>query len=1109
MKPFHKNFARAFFVFILLAGFLLYPANELYAQDAVIEGEIRSAVTDEPLPGANIVLRGTTIGSATNIDGTYRFTVPATRVTGESVELVASFVGYRQRVQTITLTAGTHNVDFTLARDVLGLEEVVVTGVVGATHRERLPFTVGLVSRTDLEQVPWTSADQALRGKIAGVTIVKGSGQPGASSSIRLRGATSITHSLEPLYIVDGAILSGPLVDFDALDIESIEVVKGAAAASMYGSRAASGVINITTRRGRELGMNQTNITVRSEWGFNQLPNTIPRNMSHFYRVDDPNNPGTYLDEDGNPVPKESYDPATGTYVDNRVIDAWPENDGIYFADKPFPTGTQLYDHVDNFFNPGVFSLNSVSISGRTVNTNFLVSAQNMIEPGVISWDRSWSGVNPATGEQLSYSLRDGLDGYTRRNVRVNLDHRLSPELSLSVSGSFANSVRDDYPGGLFGLLLLPPDVDVLAPNDDGEPYRIRPGADVTEQSNPLYAIANADLETTRQRFLTSAELRYSPLDWLNFETNLGFDRRDTHAETFYDQGFKTLLPSLLNEGQYGRSNRIDVSLNSSFDVNVVHNFGQLATNTRLRYLAEMWDIESMATTGRAFTVPGIRNWDNTDREQVLFGNHIERVRSEGFFFITGLDYDGRYIMDFLVRRDGSSLFGPDDRWQTYYRVSGAYRMAQEDWWPSESLNEFKLRYSIGTAGGRPRFDAQFETWSFVAGSPLKRTLGNRELIPEFSTEQEIGLEIGFRDRILLELVYSNTITEDALMLVPLSGIFGYSHRWENAGEIESNTFEASLRAFALQRRDMALSFNFNFDITDMVINHMDVPCYTWGPQLQNANVFYNCDGEKFGTFYGDMWMTSFDQLPDGLPRNQFDINDDGYVVWVGDGNTWQDGIADRLWGTSTSIDGQAFNWGMPIKFIDEDGNQLHPLGRAVPDFAWAFGTNFRYKNLSLYALLESEVGHNIYNMQKQWPMRDSPTHGDLDQSGKPDGQKKPHAYYVSLYNIAAPNSHFVEDGTYVKLRELSLRYRFDSSMLRPIFGGWVRNIAVGVIGRNLLTWTDYSGFDPEIGVAASNTGFGTYGYAPQSAGATIVRFDGTQAYPNYRSYTFFVEINF
>lgn len=1120
---------------VLVLG-LLFPAA-IYAQEATISGTITSATTGDVLPGANILIRGTTVGTATNIDGRYTISVP-TAMIDQEINLVATFVGYRASTQSVVATPGTHTVNFEMIDDVLGLEEIVVTGVVGATHKERLPFTVDIVSRSALEQVPYVSADQALRGKVAGVTITKGSGQPGAVSSIRLRGATSITGTAEPLYIVDGVVLGASLVDFDGLDIESIEVVKGAAAASMYGARAANGVIHIRTRRGAELGRDQTTVTFRSEFGVNQLPRRIGQSWSHFYKVDDPLNPTTYIDADGNPIWK--YEPLGETDVWGnpmvehlRVLDSWPGRSGVYFADKPYVGPT--FDNIDLFFNPGVSSMNTITIANRTENTNWHMSFHNTREPGVIRWDTAWEPWDQTTGESgyfdpvtqelitTSQPRKGGVDGLTRQNIRLNVDHRVTPDVIFSLSTAYTYSERDDMGRGFFQLGFMMPDVDLLYPNADGEPYRTPPIPHEFEADNPLYWNTFADHKTIRKRFLGNLDLKYSPLPWLNFEGHFSYDRFDQSFENFYDKDFKTSREEAISRGEWHVGTSFNQALNTGLDVNVNREFGLLAMNTRLRYLAEFWDTQSNTSQGREANFAGIQTWDNYIPERSRLFSGISKIRSEGFFLITGLDYDGRYIVDFLVRRDGSSLFGPDDRWHTYYRVSSAYRMAQEIWWPFDPINEFKLRASIGTAGNRPLFAAQYETFHMSAGVATKRTLGNRELKPEFATEWEAGLEVGLWDRVMLELVYANTVVEDQLMFVPLPAYFGFTHQWRNAGTLESKSYEASLRAFLMQTRDISWSMNFNFSSTDMTITEMHVPAYKWGPNLQNADVFYNREGETFGVFYGDKWMTSLNQLPAWVPRDQFDINDDGYVVWVGPGNTWKDGILKKLWGeevtfTHTFIDEfgveqtvtRSFQWGMPNKYIDEDGNSFHRIGKALPDFSFAFGSNFRYKGFSAYVLFDAEIGHDVYNQTRQWPQRDDPVMVEQDQFGKPHWTKKPQPYYALLQNVSAVNSHFVESGSYLKLRELSLRYSFDRAQLRPVFGGWVNRLTLGVIGRNLITWTDYTGYDPEVGVHAGHPGpgIGWETGGPQQAQATIVRFDGF-SYPNYRSFSAVIEVVF
>lgn len=1072
--------------FIVLFMVLIIPAPA-EAQQAIIEGTVTSALTGQPLPGANVMIRGTTIGTATNADGFYRMTLPLAQVTGEEETLVASFVGYRSRTATLTLTAATHTVNFDLAEDVLGLEDVVVTGVLGATFKERLPFTVDIVSRTELEQAPHTSAEQAIRGRVPGALIVKGSGQPGTAASVQLRGATSINFSGRtnaPLYIVDGVILAASSVDVDALEIETIEIVKGAAAASLYGARAAAGVISINTRRGADMALDQSRITFRNEIGANELQ-SYDSNVaqSHAFRVNANNQ---YVDADGNMVENwedpgstrivdVSHSPATILGPGGEVL---KQGTAQAFAVNRFP---RYQNHLERYFDPGLFLTNTVTVQQRTANTNFLASLSNHREAGVL-----W-----------------GNDGYERQTVRLNLDHRIQENLTLSLSSSYANSWRDDiasFPRPFFGIAFMAPDADLERPNPDGQPYNIQPDP-VTIEENPLYTIFFNESEHTRTRVMGSGALRWAPTDWFNAEANFSYDRSNRKWSRYWPLGFKTINATQYNVGTLQKDDAFDEAINASITANFTHNFGLLATRTQLRYLLESSEYQWLEVGGNTFAVPEIPTFGNLSNIDTP-SSGLQLVRGEGYYFITGLDYDGRYILDFLVRRDGSSLFGPDERWHNYYRISAAYRMAQEAWWPLQDVNEFKVRYSLGTAGGRPSFSAQYETYSVSAGRIVKGTLGNRELKPEFSTEQEMGLEVGLFDRFLLDLTYANTVTEDQILPIPLPGVFGFGSQWQNAGTLESNTFEASFRAYLIQQRDMRLSATLLYDRTRQEITKFDRPAYRTGPGLQASDVFYMREGEEYGAIYGFLWISGTNQLPADLQQyaDYFDVNDDGYLVAVGQGRSFKDGwvedangnLVHRFWGTSVVLpSGHSFGWGMPIRYTEEDGNQFVRIGKVVPDYSLSLATNFQYKNLTLYALFDGQFGGDIYSQTRAWGIRENKA-PEVDQRDKPRENWKPLTYYASLYAANQSSSHFVEKGDYVKLRELSVRYSFDRAQLRPLFGGWVNRITLGVIGRNLLTFTDYSGFDPEVGAGA----------------ATLFRFDAF-AYPNYRTYTAIVEIEF
>lgn len=1044
----------------LIILLIVFPTLSVAQQSAAIQGKITDARTGGALPGANVFIKELEVGAATDRNGNFSFLVSADRVRGQQVTLIARFVGYKQKAEQITLSPGVITKDFGLAEDVLKLEEVVVTGTVAGTFKEKLPFAADRLTKNELEHVPAISAENAIRGKVAGVRIVQGSGQPGTAASVQMRGATSINsagRSAEPLYIVDGVILGSSIVDIDALNIESIEVVKGPAATSLYGSRAAYGIVNITTARGAHLPENATRISFRNEYGRNQLERKINLSQRHHYKV---NANGDWIDKDGNVVDRTK-----------RVPDVVFNNQA--FKDKQYKG--PLYDQIEEFFNPGFFYTNQLSISHKTQSTNFAVFLTNERTSGIV----------------------EGNEGWSAQKVRVNIDHNFLRGLDLSISALHSTGLRDDLPAPnpFFALTFLPPDVNLRAPNSDGTPYIIQPDPTSLE-ANPLYAVHNAELKDRRKRTLGSLSLRYAPFNWFDLESNLSYDRLDFDEENFYPKGYKTVNASTLNVGSLTESSFNNTAINGGVTASINYNFGDLATRTKLRYLFESEKSKDHFGSGNNFAVIGVPSL-NVATEGKDIGSSKTEIRSEGYYFITGLDYQDRYIAEFLIRRDGSSLFGPEERWQTYYRGSAAYRIAKEPWWPFEEVNELKLRYSIGTAGSRPAFAAQYETFSIAAGSVSKATLGNKQLRPEHATEQEVGFELGILDRFLVEFTYAKSVKKDQILQVPLAGYFGYSNRWQNAGTLESNTIEASLKAFIIQTREMSLSATLLFDRTRQRITEFNLPPYRWG------TAFWNRKDEEFGTFYGVKWMTSSDELTrylKGTPlantADQWQVNDDGYLVPVGAGNSSRDGIAKQLWGTNvimTGADGKTytFKWGLPIKFVDDKGSDFQRLGSIVPDFNWSFSTTFRWGGLTAYLLFDAQVGGDIYNNTRQWPMREL-NHGEADQFGKSDETKKPVDYYNTLYNVNAVNSHYVEDGSYIKLRELSIRYNLTRADLEPYLGGWINRVTLGVIGRNLKTWTDYTGYDPEVG----------------RGNAAVERFDGF-TYPNYRNYTVMFEIEF
>jgi len=1047
--------------------FMLALAAPATAQErGIVTGVVQDAATEQTLESAQVSLPELGLGGLTNQQG--RFLIVSVPAGTHTIRV--DLIGYTSAEQEVTVTPGqTTQVDFDLNSTALRMQELVVTGVAGETPRVKLPFTVEKIDLTDMP-VPTPSAEGLITGKVAGAKVVKGSGQPGSDADIMLRGPTTITGSQDPLIIVDGVITDNTLADISSLDVESVEIVKGAAASSLYGSRAQNGVVQITTKRGQNLGVDQSRVILRSEAGTQDIEGSVPKSMHHWFET---NESGDILDVEGNVVRDIlTHKETTGNNI--------AETD---FHDKPFPSYIETYDHLAQLYNPGTYLSEHVAVEGRTGSTNYRGSFTYQNEQGVIP---------------------DFNDGFRLKGFRLNVDHAVRDYLDVSLSTYYSQSWQEDLGGSPFyALAHQNPFVNLLRRDSStiGLPHCPEQGCLVnvpdpfSQEENPLYSLELLDRFDDRSRFLGSASVTWSPASWFNLEGNFSLDRSDFFQSNITPRGYQTEQSTSV--GNIYKNQQISNDINGSITAAINKAFGDLTTRTRLRYLMEDQHYESFYASGSNTQAFGVPVLDNT--QDFSGGSYINDVISEGYFFITALDYQGKYVGDVMVRRDGSSLFGPDERWQTYYRASGAWRLSQESWWPFEAIDEFKLRYSLGTAGGRPGFSAQYETYSVGSAGIFPVSLGNKKLKPELSTEQEAGIEFLLFNKLNGGAMYAWNTVEDQLLNRPLLSPAGFSSQWVNAGTLESNTIELWLEAALVDRPEMGWISRVNFDRTDQEITKLDIPPYRTG-------YFYIREGEVMGTFYGDKWASQCGDLYEGIPCDQFQVNDLGHLVWVGTGNSWKDGLANDLWGTSTELtdangDVHAYQWGLPIKAVgtgplgEENSNFLR-LGNTTPDFNLSWSNNIRYKNLSLYFLLDGEFGADIYNHTLQYGYRDQ-TSGDQDMYGLPDFKKKPIDYHQLLYNVNANSGWFVEDGTFVKVREASLRYQFDRDQIQRWFGGafGMENLSINVIGRNLLTFTDYRGYDPEAG----------YG----SGGSEAIGRVDSFGYPNYRTISVSLETIF
>ncbi|MDO8631660.1 MAG: TonB-dependent receptor plug domain-containing protein, partial [Phycisphaerales bacterium] len=623
----------------------------------------------------------------------------------------------------IALSAGTQTVNFSLRADPFRLEEVVVTGVSSATSQKKLTFSVATVSEAQMREVPASSPIAALAGKVSGAKIAIGRGNPGSQPSIRLRGSTNLgVGTSTPLILVDGVITASTIADIDANDIESIEILKGAAAASFYGSNGANGVVNITTKRGRNLPDNKLAFTLRSEYGQSGFQRYVPLNESHFF----------VLNPDGR---------IRQTAARQRVVDF--ASPGIAYADNPYPAiGPDRWrNQLKTWLEDGVFYSNNLQLGLRRGNTNFHTS---------YTADRN-QGIVPFT------------NGQHRQNVRLNVDQGLGSKADLSLSTTYGINKNDYDPDGApswFNFMQMPGDVDLRNPSgtDPVEffPMLPQPKAGGSARSNPLYDLVNREFDLRRERIIGSASLRYRPMEWLRLESSYGTDRLN-RLQTSY--GFRGILGEQGNPlpGDLSRFTQNIISDNMSARAIATKQFGPILSTTGFAYSYEQNRNSSFSAGGSKLNVNAVPDLDALDPAQISIGSSQSLARSESYMGSQAFDIRDRYLLDFLIRNDGSSLFGPGNRRENFYRVSGAWRISEDFSIPG--VQEFKIRAAQGTAGLRPSFLNQYETYSVNDGQISKSQQGNKLLKPAIQTETEFGFNTTFANRFDLEVVQANRVT--------------------------------------------------------------------------------------------------------------------------------------------------------------------------------------------------------------------------------------------------------------------------------------------------------------------------------------------------------------
>jgi TonB-dependent starch-binding outer membrane protein SusC len=984
------------------------------AQSRTVTGRVLDAETKEPVPFATVQIKDTNRGTTTDLEGRFSLEIDA----NNSI-LVIRTLGYE--IQEIELVNRTQ-INVQLRQSISELDELVVVGYGTQTKRE-ITGSIAKVDGSSLRAVQVPSFEAGLQGLAAGVQVIQGSGLAGAGSVIRIRGLASVSSVGDPLYVVDGipitndqflaaanwqngAFNNNPLSAINPNDIESVEILKDAAAAGIYGSRGANGVILITTKRGQS-GKPQFNYT------------------SNF---------GT-----SNPVAKPKL--VDGDTWLQLYQEAW-ENDGNT-GQARLPNDLTWED------------ANRRSISyARLMRERYGVSLRDGFSNTTDWWDlltqtgfrqnhdlsASWGKSNYKGWVGISYTDNDSYitgNNFKRGSIRANFDIELAKNLDLQISSSMSQAVnrrvRVAYTGGLGDAMsvALP-----IYPVFESDSTWFRRGA------NPLFQAENFEGYTIDNRTINNFVLNYSPAEDFKISAFGGLDYLDQRNDQ-WESG------DLINQpNSFGRSRR-DIRWVTNYNVGLNAEYNQFLQNQhRLKYL--------LGTEYQRSTTSGVNNmvynnvtstmWKNgnefTDAGAVFAEDQLFRLNNDrwsflSFFARVNYALKDRYILQATVRSDGSSRFGSNNRFGFFPVLSSAWIVSEEDFLKRSSVVSFlKLKATYGITGNSNipsnQWIGTYRTIdaSIYNGQPIlfPERIANPDLKWETTANFDAGFEIGFlKDRITVEGSYFSRRTTDVIMNLTVPQSSGFGNYWDNIGEIKNEGFDLTINSVNINRPNFRWSTNLNMG-------------YVYNEVVSIGN--YTEDAVSGGT------------------------NDTRIVVGypVGTNYLIRFSRVDQATGRPVYLDGNGNE-----TFIYDEQNDRVPVGSVLPDLTGGFSNNFTYKNWTLNTLFVFTLGGSIYDssMKRQmmfvsdWNMREDLGNrwrmpGDVADYPKVTLNPAEHGNDKEWFNT----DMWIFDGTFVRLRNLNISYNLPADFVNRL---GLRGASFGIGGTNLFTFTRFPGLDPEI----------------------------------------------
>jgi TonB-dependent starch-binding outer membrane protein SusC len=1029
-----------------------------FAQDRKVSGKVTSAEDGSGLPGVTVRVKGTAQGTQTDASGNFSISV------SEKAKLQFSFIGMNpEEVAVGSQTA----INVKMGTDVRQLSEIVVTGVGVATNKAKLAFAVESISGKNLPQAPTASVDQALVGKIAGAQITSKNGTPGAGTNIVLRGINTINRGTNPMIMIDGIqVASTDLNSIDLSIIDRIEVVQGAASATIYGAQGANGVIQLFTKKGKA---GTLNVDFSSSISNNTYLNIggVRKAQLHAFGTDASNN--VLSAGAGNPI--LAQDPVTGLYNGNVIYNPL---DLASNMNKPYDKNLKYYDHYNYFFIPANTYNNTVSVSGGKDKFDFAFALSN--------------------NDQGSNVVNNG--GFSRTNVTANIGAELAPRLkfrSITQLVYTKNTIKSNDRNILFAINNTRPFANYEQTLTNGDyPGYVGDAAGVNG-FNPLFYQQYLSHNENKVDVIQNLNLNYELNKFVELDVKYGINyQRD---EDIFKYGNQTAnpniasLPSNYYLSGYGSDKKGEID-NFGITKNAQNFLGTatirtdfkkdfnlslpITTSTQLAFDWRKQTNDQYVTYQLGLPLytpfnPGqgttslVRPWTNSSTTNAPQGTYTEPFVTYGYVVNQRIEYGEVAGVSGGFRTDYSSAFGAGSKPFTFPRGDAYVRLSSLDFWKNSAiantLSEFKIRAAYGEAGIQPRpFDRYVTLGTRNVGAIgavyFQPALSNPDLNVEVSKELEIGTDLSLNlsknVNVLNDIRFSGTYwkrnTEGAIWNVDIAPSTGGGTLKTNAFGIGSNGIQAQISAMAFKSKDFTWNTTINFskqtsEITSVYDNREIIIVSSAG----STNYVLRA-GEKIGQLYGFKYLTELGwKKPDGtleIPESQqalYEVASNGYVV----------------------------NKATKQPYFTAD---KYSFGDPNPDFNMSFINDFTIKGfLNVGFQIDWVQGSHIYNQTKQWMYRDG-IHADYEKPFTVAGQTGAWtAFYRGVYAQRQANGtkdYFYEDASFARLRNLSIGIDLAKAFKLKTF----RKLQLVLSGRNLVTLTKYTGFDPEVSSGTDNS---------------------------------------